>query len=156
MPYYLIIAAKKAKIGNIEKFLFKYENNQVIACTTKLCLTEKLDFSQTKTDIVREYVSGTAEKIGENAQKYLDYVDVAKKQFETLITFDVDDLDIPKEYLEMYKKKITERETLKQSLLSLDSITAKAKLKSKYQEYHDYFENTYIAMLQTISKFKIN
>ena len=57
MPYYLIMAAKKAKIGDIEKFLFKYENNKVIACTTKLYLDDKLDFSQTNTVVTTEYVS---------------------------------------------------------------------------------------------------
>ena len=68
----------------------------------------------------------------------------------------VNELDIPKEYLEVYQSKITERETVKQSLLTLDASTAKSELESKYQEYHDYFENTYIAMLGVISKFWTN
>ena len=153
MPYYLIMAAKKAKIGDIEKFLFKYENNKVIACTTKLYLDDKLDFSQTNTVITKEYVSWTSQNIWENTKKYIDYVDGSKIKFENLITYNVDDLDIPKEYLEIYQKKIKERETLKSSMLILNATTAKSKLESQYQEYYEYFENTYIAMLSVISKF---
>jgi len=57
LPYNLIIQAKKAGIGDLRKYIFKYENNQIVACTSKLYITEKLDFSQTKTPIAKEYVS---------------------------------------------------------------------------------------------------
>ncbi len=154
LPYRLIIAGKKAKIGNLQKYLFAYQGDKVVACTTKLYLDEKLDFSQTKTSITKEYISWTQEQIGENAQRYIDYVDQAKKRFEDLITYDVDELDIPKEYLESYQQKIKEWEMLKQSMLTLDPDTAASQLSSKYETYHDYFEQTYMAMLKMISTFK--
>ena len=91
-----------------------------------------------------------------NAQKYIDYVDQAENKFEKFITFDEDELDIPKEYLKIYQWKIDERKTFKKSLLTLDPSTAKSELASKYQDYHDYFEDTYMAMLSVISKFWIN
>ena len=153
IPYYLIIQAEKSGIGDLRKFIFKYKNNQITACTSKLYLTDKLDFSQTNTTIQKEYISWAKEALGKNTQKYVDYVDEAKTQFEKLITYDVDELDIPKEYLKSYREKIKDRETFKLSLLTLDSSTAKSELTSKYQEYHDYFENTYIGMLGVISKF---
>lgn len=156
LPYYLVVAAKKANIGDLQKYLFAYKDKKITACTTKLYLDNKLDFSQTKTAITKEYISWTVESLWENTQKYIDYVDTAKKQFEKLITHDVDDLDIPKEYLEIYQAKITEWETIKQSMYTLDPETAKAELETKYEEYHDYFENAYIGMLAVISKFGAN
>ncbi|MEI6774652.1 MAG: hypothetical protein WCL18_07930 [bacterium] len=57
MPYYLIIAAKKAKIGDLQKYLFGYKNNKVTACTSKLYLHDNLDFTQTNTAITKEYIS---------------------------------------------------------------------------------------------------
>ncbi|MEI6774653.1 MAG: hypothetical protein WCL18_07935 [bacterium] len=70
-----------------------------------------------------------------------------------MITYDVNELDIPKEYLEIYQTKITEWEKVKESMLTLDVEMAKSELQSKYEQYHDYFENTYIAILSLISKF---
>ena len=156
IPYYLVVQAKKAGIGDLRKYIFKYENNQIVACTNQSYLTDKLDFSQTNTNIKKEYVSSGAESLPKNAQKYIDYVDQAENKFEKFITFDEDELDIPKEYLKIYQWKIDERKTFKKSLLTLDPSTAKSELASKYQDYHDYFEDTYMAMLSVISKFWIN
>lgn len=153
LPYYLIIAAKKSGIGDLQKCLFTKKNNQIVACTNKLYITEKLDFGQTDTKIIREYVSWAIETIWANAQKYIDYVDAAKNQFESLITYEGNELEIPKEYLEMHKAKIVERDTIKQSLLAMDPSFAASQLEAKYEEYHDYFENNYIATLSVISKF---
>ncbi|MFZ2719046.1 MAG: hypothetical protein WAZ12_04610, partial [Candidatus Absconditicoccaceae bacterium] len=96
LPYYIIIAAKKAKMGDLQKYLFKCENYKITACTVKSYLDDKLDFSQTNTTINKEYVSSNIENVSDNTQKYIDYVDVAKKQFEAFITYDIDELDIPK------------------------------------------------------------
>lgn len=156
LPYYLIIAAKKAKIGNLEKYLFTYQDNKITACTTKLYIHNELDFSQTWTDIEKEYIAWVKEGLSENTQKYIDYVDKVKDEFVKLITHGNNDLDIPKENMEIYQAKITERETLKESLNTLDAATAKTELETKYKEYHDYFENTYIGMLKLISTFKTN
>ncbi len=153
IPYYLIIQAKKAGIGDLRKFIFKYENEKITACTSKLYLTEKLDFTQTGTTIQKEYLSWARESLDESTQKYVDYVDTVKNQFEKLISYDGDELDIPKEYLKTYRAEITKRETFKASLLTLDTDTAKSELAENYQTYHDYFENTYIAMLSKISSF---
>lgn len=153
LPYYLIIAAKKSKIWDLQKFLFTKKNNQIVACTNKLYITEKLDFGQTKTTITKEYISFSSESISPNAQKYVDYVDTAKQQFEGLITYEWDELDLPKEFLQMYKQKIIERDTVKQSLSAMDPVFATSQLKVQYQEYHDYFENNYIALLSLISSF---
>jgi hypothetical protein len=73
-----------------------------------------------------------------------------------LITYNENELHIPKEFLKIYQTKITAWETLKQSLFTLDPTTAKTELKNGYQNYHDYFENMYMAMLMEISTFSNN
>jgi len=152
IPYYLIIEAKKAWIGNLEGYVFKYKDNAIIACALKSNIDEPFHFSQTQTNITKEYVEGDT-KLPENAQKYIDYVDVAKTKFENLIDFNNNDLNISAEYLKTYREKINAWEKFRLSLLSLDPAVAKSQLDTKYQEYHDYFENTYIGLLMKISKF---
>ncbi|MEI8008079.1 MAG: hypothetical protein WCI00_01140 [bacterium] len=80
-------------------------------------------------------------------------MDVAKTKFENLIDFNNNDLNISAEYLKTYREKINAWEKFRLSLLSLDPAVAKSQLDTKYQEYHDYFENTYIGLLMKISKF---
>jgi len=82
------------------------------------------------------------------------YVDHAKDQLEKLISFDDNELDIPQEYLQVYRQKFQERELLKDSLRGIDPTVAKSKLSQKYEEYHDYFENTYTSMLILLRTFK--
>jgi hypothetical protein len=53
----------------------------------------------------------------------------------------------------MYKQKIIERDTVKQSLSAMDPAFATSQFEAQYQEYHDYFENNYIALLSLISSF---
>ena len=153
MPYYLIIAAKKAKIGNIERFLFKYENNQITACTSQLYQKEPLNFTQTKTKIQKEFVSLWTQVDYKSALPYISYVDKAKNKFEQLIKFNDNDLDLPAEYISKYQAKIDERNTFKLTLLNISPVAAKTKLESKYCEFHDRFDNMYTAMLTKISKF---
>ena len=154
MPYNLIIAAKKAHIGNIEKFLFKIENNQIVACTSRLRINEPLYFTQTNTVIHKEYVNLWTQVDYKQAMPYINYVDKAKDTFESFIKFDNNELDLPSEYIIKYQAKIDERTQFKMSLVNMDPSTASTKLLGKYKEFHDRFENMYIAMLAKISQFK--
>lgn len=86
--------------------------------------------------------------------QYIQYVDSAKNKFQELITFNDNDLDLPKEYLDAYNAKILERYTFKTKLLSMEKTVAKSTLLEKYQEYHDRFDHMYTAMLLEISKFR--
>lgn len=154
MPYYLIMAAKKAHIGNIEKFLFKKQNNQIFACTGSLFINEPLHFTQTT--IQKEFVDLGTQIDHKQAMPYITYVDKAKEKFEKLINFDDNELDIPEEYRKKYKDKSNERNTFKFKLLQMDPGIAATKLLEEYKIYHDWFESMYTAMLFKISTFKMS
>ena len=57
LPYYLIIMAKKAKIGDLQKYLFAYKDSKLVVCGTKQSVNDTIDFSKTNTVIQREYVT---------------------------------------------------------------------------------------------------
>ena len=154
MPYYLIMAAKKAHIGNIEKFLFKKQNNQIFACTSRLFVNEPLHFTQTT--IQKQFVDLGTQVDYKQAMPYVTYVDKAKEKFETLMNFDDNELDIPEEYRKKYKDKINERNTFKFKLLQMDPGIAAEKLLAEYKTYYDWFDSMYTGMLYTISKCKMS
>jgi len=67
-----------------------------------------------------------------------------------------DELDIPVEIEREMTKKVYERENMKESLLYLDIDESKSKLLREWKQYYDYFNDTYMGMLATISQFTIN
>ncbi len=154
LPIYLLLAAKKTGIGDLQTYLFKYEKENIVACTLKSQLSNPIDFSETGTIIQKEYLGWYEEEYGENIDAYIADVEVSRKKFEDLLTFKSGvfaGLHIPDEYLKMYREKIQERDKFKKSLLLLQNTTADVIFKKKYQEYHDYFENRYLAVLNMIA-----
>lgn len=156
LPYYLVLAAKKAKIGNLEKYLFKYQDGKIFACTSRVYMKEQLNFSQTKTPIQKEYVDAGQQVEYKQAMPYIQYVDQAKDKFQKLLTFNDNDLDIPADYLKIYQEKIHDRDRFKYNLLSMNPSVAKTKLEENYQKYHDRFDSMYTATLLQISKFSMS
>jgi hypothetical protein len=153
LPYYLIIAAKRAKIGNLENFLFKYQDNKIVACTSFTHSKDIVDFSQTKVVITKEYINLGQQVEYQKAMPYITYVDKARDKFKELIDFNDNDLDLPVEYRDLYNKKIQDRERFKYDLLNMDPELAQKKLLDTYESYHDRFDSMYTAMLTKISKF---
>ncbi|MEI8091844.1 MAG: hypothetical protein WCG98_06605 [bacterium] len=84
MPYYLIIKAKKAGIGDLSKFLFTWRNDTLIACGNKAYVDMPLDFSSTKTPVSKEFVSNMREDFTPEEKKYIEYVDEAHARLEEL------------------------------------------------------------------------
>ena len=160
MPYYLIIKAKKAGIGDLSKFLFTWRNDTLIACGNKAYVDMPLDFSSTKTPVSKEFVSNMREDFTPEEKKYIEYVDEAHARLEELRNIQwtathEDELDLPKDFEILLSKKWKERERLKKNLLSCDpTIAVNDMLKAQYQVYHDYFENMYMAILSEVSIHK--
>jgi len=63
LPYYLVIQGMKAGIGDMSSYVFKYESGKITACTLKPYMDETLDFSETKTEITKEYLKSPTEKL---------------------------------------------------------------------------------------------
>lgn len=165
IPYNLVIAAKKAKIGDIEKFLFKYENDKVVAVSSKQYVDISLDFDSA--DIDYEKVTPLRSVLTEEEKSVIDKVDAVKKKLDALravassredniFGWHEDELDIPVEIEREMTKKVYERENVKESLLYLDIADAKGKLSENWNSYYQYFNGTYMGMLATISQFTMN
>lgn len=166
LPFYLIIDAKKTGIGDLQHFMFKKskKKNTIVACSIKSYITDKLDFSQTNTDIEKEYLEDDKDAYDRETKKYINYVDEAINNLVWLTEYSryvdekwtlarPDDLDIPTEILGVLDEKIKDRQKYKKTLLDMKPELAKVSLLSTYQEIHDYFENMYMGMLRQISTF---
>ncbi len=165
MPYHLVIAAKKAKIGDIEKFLFKYEDDKIVAVSSKQYVDVTLDFDTTP--ISYEKVTPLRETLTEEENKVIAKVEAVKKKLDALRGVESaredeifggheDEIDIPIEVEREMTKKVYEWEELKESLLYLNVAESKSKLLENRSTYYEYFTGTYMGMLGTISQFTRN
>lgn len=155
LPIHLLVAAKKTGIGDLQAYLFKYDWDTIVACTLKSQISNAVDFSETGTSIQKEYLSGYTEEYGGNVDLYIADVEVVRNKFEDLLTYKKwiwAGLQIPQEYLKIYREKIQERDEFKKSLLLLQNSAADIEFKEKYKEYREYFENRYIAILKMMTE----
>ncbi len=165
IPYELVIAAKRAKIGDIEKFLFKYENGKIIAISSQQYVDTPLSF--TTLDIGYERVTPLRNELTKEEKSVIGKVDMVKERLSKLRSVESaredllfggleDELDIPVEVEREMTKKVYERENIKESLLYLDISDSKSKLLREWKSYYEYFNDTYIGMLANISQFTMN
>lgn len=99
----------------------------------------------------KQYVDATTETLPTDMQAYIDYVEQAKNRFMQLINADENELDISLEYRRIFRQKVVEWDKLVSSLTLFTPAVAQHKLKTESVKYHDYFENTYLSMMFTIS-----
>lgn len=160
-----MIEAKKAKIGDIEKFLFKYEDGKIVAVSSKQYVDVTLDFDET--EIAYEKVTPLRETLTDEENKVIEKVEAVKKKLDALRGVESaredeifggheDEIDIPVEIEREMTKKVYERENMKESLLYLNVTESKSKLLENRSTYYNYFNNTYMGMLATISQFTWN
>ncbi len=165
MPYHLVIAAKKAKIGDIEKFLFKYENGKLVALSSQQYVDTSLQF--TTVPVIYEKVTPLREDITPEEKSVIAKVDFVKERLSKLrgvesaredarFGWHEDEIDIPEEIEREMSKKVYEWENLKESLLYLSVRESTRIVLEKWKSYYDYFNWTYMGMLATISQFKVN
>lgn len=165
IPYNLVIKAKKAKIGDIEKFLFKYEDGKIVAVSSKQYVDVTLDFDTA--EVSYEKVTPLRETLTDEENKVIAKVEGVKKRLDALRGVESaredeifggheDEIDIPVEIEREMTKKAYERENLKESLLYLNVTESKSKLLENRSTYYNYFNSTYMGMLGTISQFTRN
>ncbi len=163
IPYEMVIEAKKAKIGNVENYLFKYENDKIIALSTWYHINESLDFDKTKIDIDYEALSPLRESLTPQEQAIVDKVSLSHERLEKLRSLNSawanwmnsqkDELNIPIDIERQMSKKWTDWQDIEWSLLYLTPLSAQAILEDKWEEYYNYFEDTYIGIMATVSQF---
>lgn len=156
IPYELVIAAKRAKIGDVEKFLFKYENGKIIAISSQQYVDTSLSFDTI--DVGYERVTPLRDELTEEELAVIGKVDMVKERLSTLRSVESaredkifwwleDKLDIPVEIEREMTNKVYEWENIKESLLYLNINESKSKLLKEWKSYYDYFNGTYIGML---------
>ncbi|MCF7835407.1 hypothetical protein K9M48_05195 [Candidatus Gracilibacteria bacterium] len=167
IPYNLVIAAKRAKIGDVEKFLFKYENNQIIAISSENYISEILNFDQTGNNIKYESINPLRDNLSVEELKVIEMVNIEKDRLNNIRNIESrkqdglfggheDELNIPVEIEREMSNKVYERNNFVESLKYLDVDSASFKLKEQWKSYYNYFNGTYMGMLATISQFSIN
>lgn len=82
IPYELVIAAKRAKIGDVEKFLFKYENGKIIAISSQQYVDTSLSFDTI--DVGYERVTPLRDELTEEELAVIGKVDMVKERLSTL------------------------------------------------------------------------
>lgn len=165
LPYELVIEAKKAKLGEVEKFLFKYEQGKIVAITSQVYTNTPLAF--TTLPLVYEKVTSLRKSLTPQETHIISKVDEVKNQLSRIRSVESrkedmifggleDELNIPIAIEREMTQKVYERENLKQKLLYVDINEAKSTLLQEWKSYYTYFNDTYIGMLATISQFYFN
>jgi hypothetical protein len=158
IPYDLVIECKKAKIWDVENYLFKIENGEIVALSTWASVGQTLNFDKTKQDIKYEALTPLREELTPEEKAIIDKVWMAHNRLEDMRVLQWwlthrDELGIPIALEKEMSNKWLERQKIEKSLLYLSPISAKSYLKENWETYYAYFEDTYIWMMATISQF---
>lgn len=165
LPYELVVEAKKAKLGEVEKFLFKYEQGKIVAITSQVYTNTTL--SITSFPITYEKVTPLRQSLTLQETQIISKVDEVKNKLSRMRSVESrredmlfggleDELNIPIALEREMTQKVYERENLKQKLLYVDINESKSTLLQEWKNYYTYFNDTYIGMLATISQFTFN
>ena len=166
IPYDLVVECKKAKIWDVEKYLFKIENWEIVALSTWVFVGDGLNLDKTKQLIKYESISPMRKELTQEEKDIISKVKMAHDRLEDirilesswaeLFNTHKDDLWIPIEQEREMSHKRHEREKIEKSLFYLSPISAKQYLSSNWEKYYSYFEDTYIWMMATISQFDMS
>lgn len=167
IPYNLVIAAKRTKIWDVEKFLFKYENGKIVAISSENYVSEILNFDQTWNNIKYESINPLRDNLSTEELKVIEMINVEKERLNNirniesrkqdwLFWWHEDELNIPVEIEREISNKVYERNNFVESLKYLDVDSASFKLKEWWKYYYNYFNWTYMWILATVSQFSIN
>lgn len=165
LPYELVIEAKKAKLGEVEKFLYKYEQGKIVAITSQVYTNSKVSFASFP--IVYERITPLRQSLTPQEAQIISKVDEVKNKLSRIRSVESrredmmfggleDELNIPIALEREMTQKVYERENLKQKLLYVDINESKNTLLQEWNNYYAYFNDTYIGMLATISQFTFN
>lgn len=162
LPYYLLLAARKAGLGDLQKHFYTWKNGkmEVVMLPSDLNNTYALDAK-------KNYLTKTREHFSEQEQVYIQRVETAHQQLENLrnlggttaflIDGFEDELDLPAEIEVLISDKYKEWNAFKSDILlySAESATS-SDIVMKYQAFAEYFENLYRGILLSLGDFKMS
>lgn len=147
LPYDFASQALKAGLGHVEKFVYTVRDGKIYALTlwSEADLPLWIDVQKESTAILRD-------KLSDDEQKVIDYVDAQFTKLNILLSVqwdntDEDELDLTREHELLIRKKVKDRQALVQKIKYLQPLYAKQLLESSYKEYAIFFSRMYTALL---------
>ncbi|MBF0981353.1 hypothetical protein HXK74_01820 [Candidatus Gracilibacteria bacterium] len=157
LPYYLLLQAKKAGFGDLQRQFFTMKNGKLETLTLKSELNDKKVFNAEVS-----YLSPQREKFSDEEQALIARVEVVHQQLSQLQAVESsfskeDELDMPKEIEVLIADKYKEREKFKTDILYYDaSVVGTSEILKQYESFATYFENLYLGIMLSLTKFKTN
>jgi hypothetical protein len=170
LPYYLVIAAKRAGLGDVEKLQFsrKWRGSSQAQNDKKklIAVGQQIDLRNINFEVEKQYVEKTREEFSEGEKKYINAVEEAHQQLQALRNVQgakrifreshKGDLDIPTEIANDIDQHWKDWNTLKERFLYYDTSIAVSQLLQEYATYYDYFTTLYRGMLLSLNASKTN
>ena len=157
LPYYLLLQAKKAGFWDLQRQFFTMKNGKLETLTLKSELNDKKVFNAEVS-----YLSPQREKFSDEEQALIARVEVVHQQLSQLQAVESsfskeDELDMPKEIEVLIADKYKEREKFKTDILYYDaSVVGTSEILKQYESFATYFENLYLGIMLSLTKFKTN
>ena len=157
LPYYLLLQAKKAGFWDLQRQFFTMKNGKLETLVLKSELNEKKML-----DAEVSYLSPQREKFSDEEQALIARVEVVHQQLSQLQAVESsfskeDELDMPKEIEVLIADKYKEREKFKTDILYYDaSVVGTSEILKQYESFATYFENLYLWIMLSLTKFKTN
>ena len=157
LPYYLLLQAKKAGFWDIQRQFFTIKDGQLEILVLKSELNEKKMLNAEVS-----YLSPQREKFPDEEQALIARVEVVHQQLSQLQEVESsfskeDELDMPKEIEVLIADKYKEREKFKTDILYYDaSVVGTSEILKQYESFATYFENLYLWIMLSLTKFKTN
>lgn len=157
LPYYLLLQAKKAGFWDLQRQFFTMKNGKLETLVIKSELNEKKMLNAEVS-----YLSPQREKFSDEEQVLIARVDAAHQQLSQLQAVESsfskeDELDMPKEIELLIADKYKEREKFKTDILYYDaSVVGTSEILKQYESFATYFENLYLWIMLSLTKFKTN
>ena len=157
LPYYLLLQAKKAGFWDLQRQFFTMKNGKLETLVLKSELNEKKML-----DAEVSYLSPQREKFSDEEQALIARVEAAHQQLSQLQAVESsfskeDELDMPKEIEVLIADKYKEREKFKTDILYYDaSVVGTSEILKQYESFATYFENLYLWIMLSLTKFKTN
>ena len=157
LPYYLLLQAKKAGFWDLQRQFFTMKNGKLETLVLKSELNDKKVFNAEVS-----YLSPQREKFSDEEKTLIARVEVVHQQLSQLQEVESsfskeDELDMPKEIEVLIADKYKEREKFKTDILYYDaSVVGTSEILKQYESFATYFENLYLGIMLSLTKFKTN
>ena len=157
LPYYLLLQAKKAGFWDLQRQFFTMKNGKLETLVLKSELNEKKMLNAEVS-----YLSPQREEFSDEEKTLIARVEGAHQQLSQLQEAESsfskeDELDMPKEIEVLIADKYKEREKFKTDILYYDaSVVGTSEILKQYESFATYFENLYLGIMLSLTKFKTN